>query len=1687
MVIQNQSTEEGDILHFSTDVPILGIILLNSFADGTYIATPGSDFDKQFRYSLDGGNSYTDWIPLTIPNVQAIPTNMNLPFVCDYMYTHTGVDADSDTGGVYFNWVELTGEGVDTGTFPIYGKTDFEKYFPIFDTEVIQWAYNVMEKLYTTGIIPTYIRRDCPSGPEDYSIFYLSITHLFAILVKMARLFRKMNSQEEQGGVKLFNKFIESRGLVIRDADLENSLVYDYIFKNWKSEYSKRGTDSIVEKKEGENNLSGEFLRLINYQDYEEFMFFNLVRQDLGWNLDYSSPMWTGCEQIVNAIKEYEKLPQLTMDDLSQYPTIGTVTKTVDSSGKAWLQFGKRTIDGDGMTVAGEVCGIEVTATGSANKSEYIPVSPDLSYEILFEIKIDFQKTSSRENPLINMDFGVYGYDENGNKLTFTSGKRGLITNSFFLEPTPNVNIYPNGQGMIMRGVVLAADQLSYDGRNLNFTNGAPLIMNVDTRFITPYITQNMSGEGVCPISITGLRIFPKDLSIERGYLGSITPIVSYFYNRSGNSDDYIQKFTEQYLIPVKWGFLLSTYLQEVVIVTYNLIVNLYLDGVKDTSLSNMVSVEPSIAFNQVNTFQQSTPIDVSIRAEGDYLVDNVVPSNNSIVVSNTNFSFPLNSNTTIDIYFIQAFIILYVYGHGKLDFSDCVLINEGAQISVKFDDEAVITGSLTDACWEYGDGDAYHRVVITSHTLSEFNFDASTRDFKIISANFSTDNNITSISLNRNQITNDSEYAGISVSGLTALQKLSITNDTGLSQINLSYNEQLREVVLTNDYRLQNITLGLDQVLTDLNVSVENYRDPNIQSLSIAYNGGSTSQPGVLDLSQITCQKVTCSKRDLNTISLPAGVQTVIADHNLFSNLPWQEGLTLVDYSYNPQVMGVNWVAPKASTNADLTFYLDHCTLLSSIHLENFSEHSDDKPSSLTNCGGENGVDIYWKGLRGYLITDWTNTKRSSIYLENGIYAEDYQMSIENSADTLKEVTVINLSIYFGGFITADEWYTALTSIHIEDSKNVGNFNPGDLADYENTQNVLQTFYIDTVGANAINLMPYCKTLVSFESFGNALQSLGMPWVHETGVVMEKLETLSIKGSSSGRPLLYTLNSPQRPFVGSRTPALKTIIFNGWKDDTEIYNLEFQGFPALQQLNLDNVDIQRLTITNCLVLTEVSGDGNVSLINLTLTNLPSLESYPIASYESLQNLTLTNVAGDILYYGMRDCPLVDVRIENCPDLNASYIYGATTDTSSTTLKTIYINNCPSTTAGPSYNTVFEKLTSFVCTNSRMSTTFYIPNSKAWATVNSDTYYHVDVSNNNLASVRIASVNKGSSASIGIKASNNRISGVSVEDGSTLTIRNLDVSDNSSLVSLSMSDSKKSRVQVLLMNNCTSYSSVFTTAWTGMRIFHISNTRVSQLQMDGWNNLEDFEYYQASALSSIQILSQSTNIDGVTSFAASDITVGNVINQIYEDLLSKSANALQTFILRNCSIPFDYQGWSRWTIDGSIYPYISLLDFGGKTAYQVEKIDFSGCTLNTPSIRGSSAGDYYVYVEYNTAGNALREVNLSNVKISPALGMNYTYFLIVGSTNNQPNIEIENFQDSDYVYYYNGNSVHYDNVHTINIAGSWGETNAFLFYVSGSALPSVNQGSTLIVSKDPPSDAVATAIRNKGFTNIQKI
>ena len=38
MIIENKTTENGDVLHISTDVPVLGLVLLYGFIDNTIIS-----------------------------------------------------------------------------------------------------------------------------------------------------------------------------------------------------------------------------------------------------------------------------------------------------------------------------------------------------------------------------------------------------------------------------------------------------------------------------------------------------------------------------------------------------------------------------------------------------------------------------------------------------------------------------------------------------------------------------------------------------------------------------------------------------------------------------------------------------------------------------------------------------------------------------------------------------------------------------------------------------------------------------------------------------------------------------------------------------------------------------------------------------------------------------------------------------------------------------------------------------------------------------------------------------------------------------------------------------------------------------------------------------------------------------------------------------------------------------------------------------------------------------------------------------------------------------------------------------------------------------------------------------------------------------------------------------------------
>ena len=65
-VIENRSNEFGDIIRIKTEVPVIGLLFLDTFTDSTVGETPSEYFTKQFRYSNDAGMNFTDWMDLML-------------------------------------------------------------------------------------------------------------------------------------------------------------------------------------------------------------------------------------------------------------------------------------------------------------------------------------------------------------------------------------------------------------------------------------------------------------------------------------------------------------------------------------------------------------------------------------------------------------------------------------------------------------------------------------------------------------------------------------------------------------------------------------------------------------------------------------------------------------------------------------------------------------------------------------------------------------------------------------------------------------------------------------------------------------------------------------------------------------------------------------------------------------------------------------------------------------------------------------------------------------------------------------------------------------------------------------------------------------------------------------------------------------------------------------------------------------------------------------------------------------------------------------------------------------------------------------------------------------------------------------------------------------------------------------
>lgn len=440
-IIQNKTTENGDVLIIKSEVPIIGLIALIDFLDDTEGESGGKYFDKEFSYSVDGIN-YTDFQPLTASNLQQININSTDTFYVEYRYKRSGVD---NTGELAFNYVELEGEFQFVTTGQPWEDSNFSSYLPYNGVCTVAWSVNVLEKLYKKGILPNYLERGRSGTNEedkDFMDFWRTVTHYFGWYVCLARYYRYFYND-----VELLEEYIIQKGLNVCESSTDVVDLF-YLMQNYLNEIRHRGTIQIIKEKgyiypiAEDSSISesissstsvsdleisrdvkfidGEYLRLICRNIIDEFCFLLNKKEHVGWNIGNSSPLY----KTLN-VNKYN----INTEYISNFNLFNNGNVTIGNQ------------NGNDTLIISNVANGQVEGVGSFDENHFINVNPFLDYEISFFVKQNVN--------IDNVTFGVNGYNIDNNKVNLLNTQTFADSNIFFKEKSLNTTTYQKITGVV--------------------------------------------------------------------------------------------------------------------------------------------------------------------------------------------------------------------------------------------------------------------------------------------------------------------------------------------------------------------------------------------------------------------------------------------------------------------------------------------------------------------------------------------------------------------------------------------------------------------------------------------------------------------------------------------------------------------------------------------------------------------------------------------------------------------------------------------------------------------------------------------------------------------------------------------------------------------------------------------------------------------------------------------------------------------------------------------------------------------------------------------------------------------------------------------------------------------------------------------------------------------------------------
>ncbi len=537
MAIQfNDITSIGDAFELHAGTPILGIQTIVGYTDEVLNETAERFFDREFRISTNG-ITYGEWMELTDENLINVFVTEGDIFDVHYRYTRAGTDA---TGFLTFVSIQITGtlEGIEPPK--IFTDLYFNKFFNYNDNSVLNWALNVLDKLYKRGIVANYLTRNTPGVDDaDYLALFGTLTHFMAILVRYAREFQDFNLND-----LLLTEYLRQRGVFVSDdmdlTDLQNVLSSIYV------NFLERGTNEIVKQAGVDGRLvDGELIRLIRRGEFDEFIWGLIEPEKTIWNVNNNSPMYRGTKGAVNLIKAYEFTQDV--EDLDNYPIKQEITDNFVSvftdDTKEVIRILNSTDD-------------DIVGLGSAKlNGKLILVDPRLSYEITFQVRqailgdsLSLQVLTYNSDTALMFNGTVSAVDFSTTNTAID--KESLLQNDIYYA----VRVILFNQNI--RQSVLHVPDIGF---------GNHLIMAQDT---VKYISVDLGTEindGNNDLRIYDFKVRPLMTNIANGFVMIPNIITSFLENNSEGTNQAVENDIKRYLIPYN-SILKNQFLDEIVL-----------------------------------------------------------------------------------------------------------------------------------------------------------------------------------------------------------------------------------------------------------------------------------------------------------------------------------------------------------------------------------------------------------------------------------------------------------------------------------------------------------------------------------------------------------------------------------------------------------------------------------------------------------------------------------------------------------------------------------------------------------------------------------------------------------------------------------------------------------------------------------------------------------------------------------------------------------------------------------------------------------------------------------------------------------------------------------------------------------------------------------------------------------------